>query len=87
MTLNEICSKCGKDGMNCQCEQFHPNVTKHNSDVVIIGQGQASYGIEPSDFEIALGALADIAFSRNMTLDMARKKAKRIYEQLNKTKA
>jgi len=58
---NALCSKCGQDWINCQCENFHPNIP---------------------DVEIALGALADIAFSGDMTLDIARKKAKRIYEQL-----
>lgn len=32
--------------------------------------------------EIAIGALADIAFATDMTLERARKKAKRIYEEL-----
>jgi len=35
-----------------------------------------------SRLEIALGALADIAYSGDMTLDVARAKAKRIYDML-----
>lgn len=23
---DSICSKCGEDGYNCKCEQFHPNL-------------------------------------------------------------
>lgn len=34
------------------------------------------------DFETAMGALADIAFADDMTLEIARSKAKRIYEAL-----
>lgn len=26
MTLTQICSKCGKNGMECICENFHPNI-------------------------------------------------------------
>lgn len=25
-SLSEICSKCHENGMNCHCENFHPNV-------------------------------------------------------------
>lgn len=31
--------------------------------------------------EVVLGALADIAFSKDMTIELARAKAKRIYEE------
>jgi hypothetical protein len=34
-------------------------------------------------YEIALGALADIACSEDMTLTLAQRKAKRIYDQFN----
>jgi len=34
--------------------------------------------------QIAVGALADIGFSEDMTLEVARNKAKRIYEELTK---
>lgn len=28
MTLTDLCSKCGENGMNCKCDQFHPNIEK-----------------------------------------------------------
>lgn len=24
--LEQICSRCGENGLNCKCEMFHPNV-------------------------------------------------------------
>lgn len=26
MSLTDLCSRCGEDGLNCKCEQFHPNI-------------------------------------------------------------
>lgn len=35
MVLNELCSKCGKNGMECQCENFHPNMEGYEIYVAI----------------------------------------------------
>lgn len=39
---------------------------------------------ETEDFQIAIGALADIGWSEDMTLILAQRKARRIYETLVK---
>jgi predicted metal-dependent hydrolase len=43
----------------------------------------AAFGRQVERYEIALGALADIACSEDMTLTLAQRKAKRIYDQFN----
>lgn len=46
--LSERCSKCGKDGMNCKCDQFHPNtqyITEHGTYEFTIEEVKALFRI------------------------------------------